>query len=160
MDLGATICVRHEPKCGECPVAAGCAGYEQGIVARPPARRRSRLRPQRHICMVVVRSADTVLLQRRPTGGIWGGLWGLPEFSDADVARAWIDHSFPRAGPTHEQLPLRHSFTHFDLDITPLVVAVPSRDGADGDVRWCDIAAPGSIGLATPVARLIRDQLA
>jgi A/G-specific adenine glycosylase len=159
MDLGATICVRQEPKCGECPVVAGCAGYEQGVVARPPARRRrSRPRPQRYVCMVVVRSADTVLLQRRPTAGIWGGLWGLPEFADARAARAWIHDRFPRAGPTHERPTLRHSFTHFDLDITPLVVAVPSHDSADGDVRWCDVATPGSIGLATPVARLIRDQ--
>lgn len=158
MDLGATICVRHEPRCGECPVAAGCAAYAQGIIAGLPARRRTRPRPQRHICMVVVRSADTVLLLRRPTDGLWGGLWGLPEFVDSIAARAWIDSRFPRAGPPQERPSLRHSFTHFDLDITPLIVAVPNRGTAHGDVRWCQVAAPGPIGLATPVARLIRDQ--
>jgi len=56
---------------------------------------------------------------------------------------------------------LRHSFSHFDLDIRPIVVRIKSHASkvADADVRtWyrLDDTPPG--GMAAPVRKLI-DQL-
>jgi A/G-specific adenine glycosylase len=35
-DLGATVCLARRPRCGECPVAAGCAARERLQAGSPP----------------------------------------------------------------------------------------------------------------------------
>src|SRR5205807_6868242 len=42
MDLGATICTRAKPRCGDCPVKGDCVAHEQGSTARFPAPRAKR----------------------------------------------------------------------------------------------------------------------
>ena len=39
MDLGATVCVPRNPKCGNCPLAQSCAAFQSGRVAEFPAAR-------------------------------------------------------------------------------------------------------------------------
>jgi A/G-specific adenine glycosylase len=41
LDLGATVCTRRAPRCGECPVAAECAWGGQGPDPAPEATRQS-----------------------------------------------------------------------------------------------------------------------
>jgi A/G-specific adenine glycosylase len=56
---------------------------------------------------------------------------------------------------------VRHSFTHFDLDIVPVAVRVEKRSStvrtvADSDDRiWYELDSPQQVGLAAPVAGLI-----
>lgn len=38
LDLGATVCTRHSPRCGDCPIARGCAWRAAGPDAPDPAR--------------------------------------------------------------------------------------------------------------------------
>src|SRR5207248_11066406 len=38
IDLGATVCLRRAPKCGECPVAAHCRWYDGVDPAAPPTK--------------------------------------------------------------------------------------------------------------------------
>src|SRR5689334_12624626 len=40
MELGATVCRPRAPRCGECPVAPGCAAHAAGGPAPPPPSRR------------------------------------------------------------------------------------------------------------------------
>ena len=39
MELGATVCRPRAPRCGECPVASGCAAHAAGGPAPPRPRR-------------------------------------------------------------------------------------------------------------------------
>jgi A/G-specific adenine glycosylase len=99
-----------------------------------------------------------VYLERRPEAGIWGGLWSLPELGEESIDD-WCDKELGSA--VIELLSwevLRHSFSHYDLDIQPLVVRIESYAGkvADAGVRtWyrLDDVPPG--GLAAPVMKLI-----
>ena len=66
-----------------CPLAAQAAARCARPAARDCPRRASRAaRPRaRRSCMLLARRDDgSVLLERRPERGIWGGLWCLPEF--------------------------------------------------------------------------------
>ncbi len=159
MDLGATICTRANPACGHCPLNADCGALAAGCVDDLPARRAHTARPLRRTHMVfVLRHGNEVLLRQRAAQGIWGGLWAPPEFPGEDAARAWCVSMYGTALPEPQRLPaLRHSFTHFDLDIEPWVLRLP-RDSVrveePGSV-WYMLQAPLSIGLATPVRRLI-----
>ena len=163
MDLGATVCTRARPACTQCPLQRGCGALAQGLVEELPARRLRAPRRQERTHMVFVVRGDRVLLRRRPSKGIWGGLWSPPEFPDADAARAWCRRTFG-AGPrdSHRLGVVRHAFTHFDLDIEPWVLELQGRAPrvAGSDLKWQTLRAPRSIGLPAPVARLMAGGLA
>ncbi|TAK52240.1 MAG: A/G-specific adenine glycosylase [Gammaproteobacteria bacterium] len=159
MDLGATVCTRARPACERCPLEAGCAARAAGLAATLPERRPvARPRPERRrLMLLVVRNGAEILLERRPGSGIWGGLWTPPEFAEEAGLQAWCRAQFgPRARPA--RLPgLRHSFTHFDLEIEPwqLRAGRAAARVEEGGRVWYNSRAPSSIGLPAPVSRLI-----
>ncbi len=163
MDLGATICVRRRPLCGACALSEGCEARVRGRQAELPASRPRRSRPARGTCMLIaVRGGQCVLLERRPPHGIWGGLWGLPEFASSDAARDWCIRELQVHGVVPQRLgKLRHTFTHFDLDIEPVRIDCDGVDAVmEGDrFVWYDPAAPQSLGIAAPVRTLIESTL-
>ena len=158
MDLGATLCTRRQPRCADCPLAADCVARASGNVAELPARRRPRQRPRRRIVWLVFRQGGAVLLERRPPAGVWGGLWGFPEFASRAAAQAAAD---ARTGGRARRLtaldPVRHAFTHFELEIEPLLVEVEPRPAlVEGPAEtWYKSRAPAKVGLAAPVATLL-----
>lgn len=156
MDLGATVCTRSRPACADCPVAADCAARLGDNVEQFPGRKAKRAKPLKQTIMVMAVRGDSVYLERRPPAGIWGGLWSLPEVQDVDDWCQRILEVVP--GATEEQRVLRHSFSHYDLDIQPVLVrlAAHSRKVADNpDVIWhpLDNEPPG--GIAAPVQQLL-----
>jgi A/G-specific adenine glycosylase len=181
MDLGATLCRRGEPECVRCPLARDCAGAASGDPAaypRPASRKPLAVRAVR---LLLLRDASgRVLLQRRPPSGIWGGLWSFPECAAPDV-RAWCRRALGldvTVEPTWA--PLRHSFSHFHLDIHPIParlvttrrcapkrqpsaprrasVTAPVPVGAvmeSAETVWYNCERPDERGLAAPVKRLL-----
>ena len=158
MDLGATICTRSRPACGECPVATDCTARERGATEDFPGRRPTRTKPRRETTMVLAVRGGALYMERRPPAGIWGGLWSLPEMA-GDAVSEWCRRVLDDDGTLREAWsPLRHSFSHFDLDIHPVVVRVAgaSRRVAEGEnAAWYELdrAPPG--GIAAPVLVLI-----
>lgn len=161
MDLGATLCTRAQPRCGECPVQDGCAAFRADAVRDYPAPRPKRILPVRETHMLLVRNtAGEVLLQQRPPSGIWGGLWSFPEVSAADAVADWCERTLgwhvdrPQVWPA-----LRHTFSHFHLDITPWLVELrESRAAAvmEGQPTvWYNTRSENARGLAAPVQRLL-----
>jgi A/G-specific adenine glycosylase len=156
MDLGATLCTRSKPRCAECPLAADCrARIESRQHELPAAKKKRAARRQKHAVMLVARHASTVLLVQRPPRGIWGGLWCLPEFDDRAAAADFAAREFKRA--EFNTLPeIEHSFTHFDLVITPLEARCQggSRINEPGAL-WYDLAQPARVGLPAPIRTLL-----
>jgi A/G-specific adenine glycosylase len=124
-------------------------------VAELPAPRRRLVRPTRRVVMLLVTRADgQVLLHRRPAQGVWGGLWVPPEFADLQAAQGFLA---PR-GLAFEVLPvLRHAFTHFDLQITPLRVRWLDASAAVEQPRslWYNLRQPARVGIPAPIAALL-----
>lgn len=158
MDLGATVCTRSRPQCDACPIHADCAARAAGTIDQYPGRKTKRAKPLKQTTMVLAVSDGSIYLERRPPAGIWGGLWSLPEMSNGQVGD-WCRATLDSAGRSIESWDrLRHSFSHYDLDIRPVVVRVDatSRKVADNDdATWhlLDAAPPG--GIAAPVQKLI-----
>ena len=109
--------------------------------------------------LLVHDAAAAVLLTKRPPAGIWGGLWSLPECNvGADIAewcrrRLGVDISEERRWPVQ-----RHTFSHFHLDIHPVVVHVASPTAAvmdDTESVWYNPQQPQQLGLAAPIQRLL-----
>ncbi len=163
MDLGATLCTRSRPDCTRCPMAADCVAAREGRQAELPGRKRRRARPRREATLLIAERrqarARAVLLERRPSPGLWGGLWSPPQFEDGAAALAWGRREIGGlevAGPELEAI--EHAFTHFDLRLHPLRVrcAPPAGDAVaePEDRLWYDLAAPPKVGLPRPIVTL------
>jgi A/G-specific adenine glycosylase len=161
MDLGATLCTRTRPSCERCPVRHDCAALQADTVSDYPGRKPKVAKPLRHTTMILASVNGQVYLEKRPEAGIWGGLWSLPELDDRGV-QDWCNSVLGSAiAETVSWSVLRHSFSHYDLDIQPIVVRVASSAGtvADTDAGvWHELDAPPPGGIAAPVKKLI-DQL-
>jgi len=156
MDLGATLCTRSRPACSACPVQRDCAALARGEVERFPGRKPKKEKPLRETTMVLAVADGAVYLERRPASGIWGGLWSFPEVSDVGdwcARRLQADAVVTESWDT-----LRHSFSHYDLDISPVVVrigAVSSKVADYDDSTWYRPGDTPPGGIAAPVMRLI-----
>jgi A/G-specific adenine glycosylase len=161
MDLGATLCARSNPACDRCPVMDDCTAYASNTVSDYPGRKPRKEKPLRRTTMLIARTSEGIYLERRPEVGIWGGLWSLPELGDRSVESWCRDELNAAAGGTEPWQPLRHSFSHYDLDIQPILVRVdsPLSKVADSDTTtWYRPDDPPPGGMAAPVRKLI-DQL-
>lgn len=159
MDFGATVCTRSNPACTACPLAVDCEAHAHGRQADYPGKREKKARPQRHTHMALAISNGHLYLEQRSPSGIWGGLWSLPEFSSEDSLIGWCEQ---RLNATPLQIerwtPVRHSFSHYDLDIRPVAVRLDnaSRSLADNDAGiWYKYSDAPRFGLAAPVSKLI-----
>ena len=160
MDLGATVCTRSSPDCGACPLAASCAARASGRETDFPVPKPKKSKPVKSTHMLLVQSGDEIYLERRPAAGIWGGLWSVPEFANTEEIESWCAAYLRVSADQIEEWPtLRHGFTHFDLDIQPIVLRVQKTHSkvADGENHlWYDVDAPRKIGIAAPVNKLLQ----
>jgi A/G-specific adenine glycosylase len=160
MDLGATLCSRDRPACDRCPLAADCASRVAGRQRDYPAPRPRKALPLRRTRMLLLGNATgEILLERRPPAGIWGGLWSLPEIDHGQPLDAWCREHVGLDVCLIEEWPcVRHTFSHFRLEITPVLAR--AEDSAAGvreaGVRvWCRPDGRADRGLAAPVERLL-----
>jgi A/G-specific adenine glycosylase len=158
MDLGATLCTRAKPRCADCPLAQTCRALALGRVRDFPAPRPLRPLPTRATHMLLLVRGGEVLLEKRPPSGIWGGLWSLPEIDDAARARAHCRTHYGCSIAAPQALaPLAHGFTHFKLQIQPLLCRVEKFASAarePGQV-WLSLEAAHGAAIPVPVRKLI-----
>jgi A/G-specific adenine glycosylase len=159
MDFGATMCTRRDPQCVQCPLREECVARRLGRVHELPAPRKRRARPTRRVFMLLAVDGDgQVLLQRRPPQGIWGGLWTPPEFEHQEAATRFCATALGAAQLDLQPLPgLRHAFTHFELEITPLRARCQRALTVmeEGGTLWYNPREPARIGLPAPIAALL-----
>ena len=161
MDLGATVCTRTRPQCGICPLSSDCRAFVTDRVGEYPAPRPKKTLPVRAVCMLLLcDGSDTVLLQKRPSSGIWGGLWSFPEFDPQEVTASWCKQTLGLDACELERWPvMRHTFSHFHLDITPVLARLdgPAEMVMDaGTQLWYNPVGNEQRGLAAPVQALLQ----
>ncbi len=161
MDLGATVCRRKRPRCGDCPVRTDCEACTAGDPERYPERapRRER-RLERSRFFVLVDPDGACLVERRPPRGIWGGLWSPPERGANQTVAGFLDEAGIDAGlvdRVHAAEAFRHGFTHYDLDVEPVYVRLKARPAQvrERPGRWID-PEDHRLGLSTVAARLVK----
>jgi A/G-specific adenine glycosylase len=175
MELGATVCSPTEPGCPHCPVQRCCVAFAEGSqhkIPQPP--RRPEITDVTEIAAVVWRNGRC-LLQRRPPGGRWAGLWDFPRFefcttgddasspaaSSSRAARLWLQNTIRSDLSLNvivgeEMATLKHSVTRFR--ITLRCFHAEHRQGAATDngteLRWVSPADLGEFPLSTTGRKL------
>jgi len=165
MDLGATVCTRRQPRCGDCPVSGGCMARIASRQHNFPEPRPGKILPVRKTVFAILQNeAGQVLLEQRPPAGIWGGLWAFPECAPGEDFTGWIRDRFGCSINALEyRAILRHTFSHFHLDIVPAYARVTTDNDILHDTgRYCWYAPEANrrLGMATPVKKLIEGMYA
>ncbi len=156
MDLGATVCTPRKPRCGACPWAGRCMARATGVAADLPVRVRKAERPTRTgTAYWAVTDDGRVLLRQRPARGLLGGMMEVPGGGWDKVASA--------AAPVEAEwrtLPgtVRHTFTHFHLELTVKAARVPHEVVGDG--RWVAVEALADVALPSVMRKVARHALA
>ena len=163
MDLGAMICTRSKPLCLQCPIQGSCLAYAGDEQLNFPHKKPKKVTPVKSTIMVIPQikseSGNRVLMEKRPPTGIWGGLWCFLEVSNADdIASLLMDLNL-KAETQIEMTAFRHTFSHFHLDIQPIIVdcqQLPSQEiNENNKQQWYDLNIEESVGLAASTQKLI-----
>lgn len=163
MDLGATLCTRSKPSCGECPLARECLAHAQGRETEFPNSKPKKAKPVKTTQLLMLRNpAGELMLEQRPPTGIWGGLWSFPELADGLDSIEELAQGLTGRRPIHGEMreqwdSFRHTFSHYHLDISPVLIDVEVLPASVGEaaVCWYSLAAPPTLGLAAPVKSLL-----
>ncbi|MBB3047616.1 A/G-specific adenine glycosylase [Litorivivens lipolytica] len=160
MDLGATLCTRSKPDCDHCPVAEDCIAKAEGTQANFPGKKPKKALPVKAVQMLIIEApGQQILLEQRPAQGIWGGLWSLPEVAIEESAEDAALQRFGVESKSKTMPVLRHTFSHYHLDIHPIhlkLASVPAQI-MEGDQRlWYNSPSTPEVGLAAPVQKLLK----
>lgn len=158
MDLGATLCTRSNPKCSNCPLNASCKALQLQRVHDLPTPKPRKAIPEKNTTMLILRRGDEILLEKRPSTGIWGGLWSFPEVENGNDAQTAALNKFGVVTETDIILPnLTHVFTHFKLHIRPQTLQVLKLNPQVNQAAHMWISINDAVGAAipTPIRKIL-----
>lgn len=159
MDLGATCCTTRKPDCITCPLQTSCAAKKQNVVNLYPFKKIKKTLPLKQQQFLLLHNSDTkIYLEKRPPTGIWGGLWCLPSIDIDQCANTYIAENYALdCLKTEELLSIRHSFSHFHLEINASAFETRSKDESirESQGKWFSASEIEDLGLAKPVSDII-----
>ena len=124
MDLGAVICTPRVPLCLHCPLSELCLARQLGLQEKLPVMTEKKPIPHYMVAAAVLRRNETVLIQRRPSKGLLGGLWEFPGGkleAGESFAQALERESREELGvaiSVGEKLgQYKHAYTHFKVTL-------------------------------------------
>jgi A/G-specific adenine glycosylase len=167
MELGATICTPGAtPRCDICPLRTLCIAAREGKQSQIPAPKASKARARLHIIMLYLEGKDgTILIEQRPPGGLWAGLWQppcleLPDTSPEQVpasVRTWLNTP-SRTGPLRNVIltllcTVTRTLTHRDVTFEVYHGTLPKLDPSE--LHTITFGAPKAKRTITSAARPI-----
>jgi A/G-specific adenine glycosylase len=156
MELGQRICTPRQPKCAECPLSSDCAGRASGEPEQWPTKKAKKTVPHREVAVGVIWKGDQVYVQRRPEGGLLGGLWEFPggkreqgETYEEALRREIREETGFLIDVGPYLTTVRHRYSHFSVELHAYHCF--HRKGRAGG-RW--VSVEGIEKLAMPAANL------
>ena len=160
MDLGAMVCTPRRPKCLMCPLADGCRARAEDRAEALPVKAAKAPRPTRTgLAFVLTDRSGALLLRRRPAKGLLGGMMEVPttDWSVGPIPSLTTAKRDAPARTSWRQLPgeVRHTFTHFHLELAVAVGRVDLRPRIDRG-EWVPVDALGEAGLPTVMRKVVQ----
>ena len=151
MDVGATVCTPRNPDCKRCPISKNCSAFVYNQQDNYPNKKPKKIKPERNIVFLIYKNEKgEVYLKKRPSEGIWGGLWSFAGCSEneAEIEEKIISHN-PEAKIIQSLTKFKHTFSHFTLWINPIIVSSPGS--SDNYYKTHNI----TLGVPAPVKKII-----
>jgi A/G-specific adenine glycosylase len=159
MDMGATLCTRGNPKCTACPVQSDCVALQSNRVAELPTPRVRKAVPEKRTTFLLFTHGNDILLEKRAPQGIWGGLWCPPQMEDGHgVADDYVQRNGLEVVERVDLDEFTHTFTHFKLHITPVLLRVPYKPAQvqEAGSEWVDVQTALQSGIPTPLRKILQ----
>ena len=180
MDFGATWCTSRKPVClgseKKCPFAKDCQANLSDQVLLLPQKTKKAKSPEFDCNMLLLRSGNSVLLQKRPGKAIWGGLWSLPEcpwmprLSSVKEPTVSAHDLFLAVLPGEKNTALtkacksvirsheiKHVFTHRRLWMHIWQANIAKElEFLNSDLKWVNLNQLGRYGLPQPIKILLQ----
>jgi A/G-specific adenine glycosylase len=159
MDLGATICLPKNPRCLLCPLMEICQARAQGTQEQRPVLKPKKEIPHYvHAAGVMVRRIDRaasppgdnpphdqVLLAKRPSKGLLGGMWEFPNGrvseNPAEELASVLEAGYGLKVRKDEALgTVQHAYTHFRVTVHAFrceLVSMPENE----NLKWVKLEA-------------------
>lgn len=122
MDLGATICLPKKPRCLICPLMEICESRSKGTQEqRPVLKPKKEIPHYTHAAGVIVKNGS-VLLAKRPSKGLLGGMWEFPndrvDNEPAEELESVLEAGYSLKVQKGEALgTVKHAYTHFRVTV-------------------------------------------
>jgi A/G-specific adenine glycosylase len=146
MDLGATVCMPHEPHCPACPLKDFCQAYERGLQAARPVKKQKHQIPHYLVAAAVIEDSNSYLIVRRPEEGLLGGLWEFPggkvqagESLGEGLKREIAEELGVEVRVGESCGVYEHAYTHFRITLHAFhceLLAGDPQPLVAGDLRW------------------------
>ena len=101
---------------------------------------------------------NDILLEKRPGTGIWGGLWCPPQLDEGqELPEDYVRRSGAEVSDRVELDEFTHTFTHFKLHITPVLLRLarkPQQVRQPGSM-WLELEEALQAAIPTPVGKML-----
>ncbi|ARB91959.1 A/G-specific adenine glycosylase [Legionella longbeachae] len=159
MDLGATCCITKNPHCSSCPLHINCLAFKHKEQHLFPTKKIKKSIPIQYQQLLVLHNEQGyIYLEKRPSPGLWGGLWCLPNISTDKCPLDFIRVNYDLSGE-HPQplLAFKHRFSHFHLEINALSIKTTffGRQLSENQGQWFAKEQLNSLGLAQPTRKIL-----
>jgi A/G-specific adenine glycosylase len=150
MDLGATVCTPRQPRCNSCPMKGRCIAKAQDRAQDYPVKTKKLKRYSQSLWLIWAQRSDgSVLLQKRPTPGVWAGLYCVPLFESLEALESSLTHK--QQATLRALPPFVHVLTHKDLHLH--VMALQTAAALPDLGEW--VADWRAVGLPAPIKKLL-----
>lgn len=167
MDLGAMVCTPVKPSCLLCPVRGLCQAFRLGIQEKIPVKMQRPPLPHHQVAVVVVLQGDKLLIGQRPTHGLLGGLWGLPEIrteidgsTSRAVCRIFENQTGLKLQAVKTLEPVAHTFTHLRMTFYPALYRYQAGQlKKDQPWRWTDRSTLSGLPISVATRKILNQVL-
>lgn len=151
MDLGATVCLPHQPACDRCPWQSHCRAHNLGIQAELPMTETRTPIPRKIIGVAVIwNDQGQILIDRRKQSGLLGGMWEFPggkvepdETIEACIQREILEELGIEIAVGDRLIVVDHTYSHFHVTLNVHHCRHLSGDPQPiecDEIRWVTLA--------------------
>jgi len=142
MELGALICIPKNPRCLACPLYSLCQARMEGKQDDLPVKKVKKPVKQVNRVIAIVWDGEKVLIRKRPSDGLLGGLWEFigwdgesQGYMELEVFLAELGCSLNRVIPI---VSAAHTFTHMKWLMQGYLYETEPEHPEDAgeDYRW------------------------
>lgn len=122
MDLAREVCKPKKPLCNQCPVSHFCTAFIKNTVDQYPVKEKRKKRPHYHVAVGIIWKNDFILVSKRKSNSLLGGLWEFPggklqngESSEECIKREIWEELGIGIEVGDFVKTIRHEYTHFSI---------------------------------------------
>lgn len=146
MELGASVCSPRNPSCSDCPLGKSCLSLRAGTQLARPVRKAKKAVPHKEMVLGAMVKQGRILIAKRPSQGLLGGLWELPGGevdpgeSHAKALRRILKHSIGvRVKVGGLVASVDHAYSHFRVTLNVYQCELISGDvsaSEHDELKW------------------------